>query len=344
MLARVEHARFGDLVLTGPSAVSHDPADLESSGTWAVVVTFEGELTAVRFDRVTTGDPPPVGPWFPPAGTWSTSTTKGEYVAGVDRIRKHIAAGDVYQVNLCRVMSADLPAEAHLPALAPLLEAGNPAPYAGVVHTPSAGLDVVTASPEAYLLRDGDRVVSRPIKGTGRIPADLGAKDHAENVMITDLVRNDLSHVALPGTVDVEALCTLEEHPGLLHLTSDVAARLRPGTTWAEILEASFPPGSVSGAPKSSALRIIGELEGGPRGPYCGAIGWVDADARRAQLAVGIRTFWAEGEGGARTLHFGTGAGITWGSDPSREWDETELKASRLVAIASGSVEGQGQS
>ena len=336
MLARVEHARFGDLVLTEPAAVSHDPADLDRGGVWAVVVTFEGELTAVRFDRVAKGAPPPTGAWFPPTGTWSSSMTKGEYVAGVERIRDHIAAGDVYQVNLCRVMSAALPPDAHLPALALLLEAGNPAPYAGVVHTPSAGLDVVSASPEAYLLRDGDRIVSRPIKGTGRTPSDLGAKDHAENVMITDLVRNDLSHVALPGTVDVEALCALEEHPGLLHLTSDVAARLRTGTTWAEIFEATFPPGSVSGAPKSSALRIIGDLEPTPRGPYCGAVGWVDADERRARLAVGIRTFWAEGEGDGRTLRFGTGAGITWGSDPAREWDETELKASRLVALASG--------
>nr|WP_307818139.1 chorismate-binding protein [Janibacter endophyticus] len=340
----MEHARFGDLVLTEPTAVTHDPADLDRGGVWGVVVTFEGELTAVRFDRVAKGAPPPTGAWFPPTGTWSSSMTKGEYVAGVERIREHIAAGDVYQVNLCRVMSAPLPPEAHLPSLAPLLEAGNPAPYAGVVHIPSAGLDVVTASPEAYLLRDGDRIISRPIKGTGRVPVDLGAKDHAENVMITDLVRNDLSHVAVPGTVDVEALCALEEHPGLLHLTSDVAARLRPGTTWTEILEASFPPGSVSGAPKSSALRIIGELEPTPRGPYCGAIGWVDADTGTARLAVGIRTFWAEGQGEGRTLRFGTGAGITWGSDPSCEWDETELKAGRLVAIASRSVEGQGQS
>ncbi len=337
----VEHARFGDLVLTEPSAVTHDLADLDRGGVWAVVVTFEDDLTAVRFDRTAKGDPPPAGRWFPPAGTWSSSMTKGEYVAGVERIREHIAAGDVYQVNLCRVMSTSLPPEAHMPALAPRLEAGNPAPYAGVVHAPSAGLDVVSASPEAYLLRHRDRIVSRPIKGTGRVPSDLGAKDHAENVMITDLVRNDLSHVAIPGTVDVEALCALEEHPGLLHLTSDVAARLRPGTTWTEVLDASFPPGSVSGAPKSSALRIIADREPVPRGPYCGAIGWVDADARTAQLAVGIRTFWAEEEDDGRTLRFGTGAGITWGSDPEREWEETELKASRLVSLASSSVEGE---
>ncbi|HUV49137.1 MAG TPA: chorismate-binding protein, partial [Actinomycetes bacterium] len=91
-----------------------------------------------------------------------------------------------------------------------------------------------------------------------------------------------------------------------------------------------FPPGSITGAPKSSAVRLIDEIEMAPRGPYCGAIGWVDADARRASLAVGIRTFWAD----AQRVYFGTGAGITWGSDPAREWDETELKANRLLDVA----------
>lgn len=334
----MEYARFGRRLLTDPVAVSTDLADLDDGGQWAVVVTFEGEVTAVRFARAEqTSDAPATGPWVPP-GRWSSSMSEGEYLAGVERVREHVAAGTVYQVNLCRVLTAPLAPQAHLPALAAVLEEGNPAPFAGLVHVPSAGLDVVCASPEAYLLRDGDRVVSRPIKGTGRVPSDLGAKDHAENVMITDLVRNDLSHVAVPGTVDVEALCALEEHPGLLHLTSDVAARLRPGVGWAELVGATFPPGSVSGAPKSSALQVIRELEPVRRGPYCGAIGWVDADAGRGELAVGIRTFYAEQGPAGRVLRFGTGAGITWGSDPGQEWRETELKAGRLVGLSSGRV------
>ncbi|MBR7839074.1 chorismate-binding protein, partial [Actinospica durhamensis] len=101
---------------------------------------------------------------------------------------------------------------------------------------------------------------------------------------------------------------------------------------WASILAATFPPGSVTGAPKHSALKTIGELEREARGPYCGAIGWVDGDRRTARLAVGIRTFWLE----RGLLRFGTGAGITWGSDPAREWAETELKAERLIGLASG--------
>jgi para-aminobenzoate synthetase component 1 len=115
-----------------------------------------------------------------------------------------------------------------------------------------------------------------------------------------------------------------------VHLVSRISARLRPEAGWADLLAASFPPGSVTGAPKSAALDAIRALEPVPRGPYCGAVGWVDADRRMAALAVGIRTFWASGG----LLHFGTGAGITWGSDPAREWDETELKARRLLAVA----------
>ncbi|WP_370892111.1 chorismate-binding protein [Janibacter sp. GXQ6167] len=334
----MDFARFADRTLTGVEAITHDLAEV-TSGQWAVVVTFEGRCTAVKFTNSLAADHylegGPLARWEPPAGSWRTSLDERAYTAGVSTIREHIAAGTVYQVNLCRTMTAALPPSSHLPALAPILARGNPAPYAATIHVPSAGLDIVSASPEAYLLRDGARVVSRPIKGTGRVASDLGSKDHAENVMITDLVRNDLSHVALPGTVAVEALCAIESHPGLVHLVSDVACRLRPGVGWSDILEGTFPPGSVSGAPKSSALRIIGELEPGPRGPYCGAIGWIDADRDQAALAVGIRTFWAEGEGGARTLSFGTGAGITWGSDPHAEWAETELKAARLVALAS---------
>ena len=161
-------------------------------------------------------------------------------------------------------------------------------------------------------------------------------KDLAENVMITDLVRNDLSHVAEPGSVAVPELLGEHAHPGLTHLQSTVTARLGADhhwtpALWPALFDGTFPPGSVSGAPKSAALSIIVREESAQRGPYCGAIGWIDADAQRAELAVGIRTFWWK----ADTLHFGTGAGITWGSDPEGEWEETELKASRLIALAS---------
>jgi len=324
-------AWFGDCLATGLVDVTSDPAALDGTGWWAVVADFEGGLTCARFADVRPAALP-VAPWRgPDRSAWVSSLSRDDYVTAVERVRAEIAAGEVYQVNVCRVLSAPAPPDADVAGLAGALASGNPAPYAGVLRIPAAGVHVATASPELFLRRHGDLVESGPIKGTARTAEGLLAKDHAENVMIVDLVRNDLGRVASTGSVEVPELCTVEEHPGLVHLVSTVRALLRPDVGWAELLTSTFPPGSVTGAPKSSALRLIGELEAVPRGPYCGAVGWVDADRRTARLAVGIRTFWLR----SGTLCFGTGAGITWRSDPQQEWDETELKAARLVALAS---------
>ncbi|GIH99476.1 chorismate-binding protein [Planobispora takensis] len=324
-------AHAGGLLATRLLDVTTDLSALDGQGWWAVVVDYEGKVTCARFADVRPAPlPAPRGPWRGPhPSRWRSSLDRAAYEAGVERIRGYIERGEVYQANLCRVLTASLPQEADPLALAVRLAEGNPAPHAATVCLP--GLSVVSASPELYLSRDGEVIESRPIKGTGVTAGDLLEKDHAENVMIVDLVRNDLGRVASVGSVTVPALCEVEEHPGLVHLVSTVRARLAPEYGWPELFSATFPPGSVTGAPKSSALRIINELEPEPRGPYCGAVGWVDADRRRASLAVGIRTFWLS----AGEIHFGTGAGITWGSDPRREWRETELKASRLIALAS---------
>ena len=340
-------ARFSDRaardsreVLTGEAAVTA----LDTAGFWAVVVSFEGAVTAVRFETVTLlerrdeGAADPV-PWSPLSGGWVSSLDRAEYVAAVHEVRRRIAAGSVYQANICRVLGHPLPADADLDGLDALLRQGNPAPHASRIRVEAAGLDLVCASPELFLSRTGRRLVSSPIKGTATRPGTMLVKDYAENVMIVDLVRNDLSHVCREGTIDVEALCTMVEHPGLSHLESTVAGELRSDVGWEAILDATFPPGSVTGAPKSSAVTTVRDLETAARGPYCGAIGWVDADRREARLAVGIRTFWADHDDfGQRWLRFGTGAGITWGSDPEGEWQETVLKASRLVGLASGRV------
>lgn len=340
-------ARFGGLIASGLQDVTSDPAALESSGFWAVSADFEGRLVCARFSSVRTEQVPlPVpGAWRGPAPRdWISSLDEDAYKAGVRRIREHIAAGEVYQANLCRVMSAPLPGPAaDVDALTALLARGNPAPYAGTIRLPAQGVEISTASPELFLRREGRIVESGPIKGTGRTEDDLLEKDHAENVMIVDLVRNDLGRVCATGSVSVPDLCVVEKHPGLVHLVSTVRGRLADGAGWPELLAAAFPPGSVTGAPKSSALRIIDALETSPRGPYCGGIGWVDADRGTAELAVGIRTFWVDRTGTAPQLRFGTGAGITWGSDPQREWAETELKASRLLAVASGAYEETGR-
>lgn len=342
----VAQARFGAVQAHGVEDIAHDP-DALTSGFWAVVVTFEGDLTAVRMRRLPDGgapEPPPHRGWPGLGGGWRSTMDEAAYVAGVEEIRRRIAAGTVYQVNLCRVLEHDLPDGLSVSALGEVLARGNPAPHAATIDVPEAGLEVVCASPEAYLLRRGDRLLSGPIKGTAPTAAGLRQKDYAENVMIVDLVRHDLAHVCRPGTVAVEGLCRLEEHPGLVHLVSEVSGRLRTGVDWGQILAATFPPGSVSGAPKHTALQAIADLEPGPRGPYCGAVGWIDADRGEAALAVGIRSFWAtRRDDGRRVLRFGTGAGITWGSSAVEEWRETELKAARLVGLATAGDDASGR-
>jgi para-aminobenzoate synthetase component I len=328
-------AVVGGRLLTGLVDVTSDLAALDGSGLWAVVVPFDGAPVLARFAESRPARPWPGPPWHGPApDAWETSLDRARFCAGVDAIRAAIAAGDVYQVNLTRRLSAPLPPGADIAALGAALGVGNPAPYSAVVRVPSVGCHVASASPERFLRRDGDLVASSPIKGTAADPSRFLPKDRAENVMIVDLVRNDLGRVCEWGSVEVPALCAIEEHPGLVHLVSTVTGRLRPRVGWGDVIAATFPPGSVTGAPKLAALDHIARLETASRGVYCGAVGWVDADAGRGELNVAIRTFWVEHD----HLHFGTGGGITWGSTPDGEWAETELKARRLLAVASRSL------
>ncbi len=330
---------------------------LAESGFWVIVGDFEGRIDAWRFADVSPQaggrrQLSPASPWSGPSPEeWTTSLDQTAYERGVNNIRNHIRAGDVYQVNLCRVLTAPLSASQQGPdlsALAHCLDAGNPAPHSALISIPGhrdvPGRWMVSASPELFLEVDEETVRSSPIKGTAAVGESMLDKDQAENVMITDLVRNDLSHVAKPGTVRVPEFLREHAHPGLVHLQSTIEADLDERycwtpDMWGALVKAALPAGSVSGAPKSTALEIIAAQEPVPRGPYCGVMGWVDADSRRASLAVGIRTFWWDPHVGG-TLNFGTGAGITWGSDPALEWRETELKASRLVSLASGATIG----
>lgn len=365
-------ARFGNTVATGLVEVSRDPAVLETHGRWAVLVRFEGECTFARFQHWRERDQPsnnqpnqnqssknqpnqnqpdhtPGTSWNGPKHSdWSSSISETQYRAKVDQVRTRIAEGKVYQVNLCRILSAQLPtpdsAHSDIAQLSNLLASGNPARYSGFIRIPDQGIEIATASPELFLRRDGNRLTSGPIKGTAGESGNFLEKDHAENIMIVDLVRNDLGRVCIPGSVTVPGLLSTEPIPGgITHLVSFIKGTLEPETTWSQILAALAPAGSISGAPKSSALQLIKELEPTSRGPYCGAIGWVDADTNQAELAVGIRTFWITRSSAAEkqatqtaTIHFGTGAGITWGSDPQQEWAETELKARHLISLASG--------
>lgn len=331
-------AAFGTTVARSLIEISDDPAVLDSGGWWVVVATFEGGWRAYRFAQVSQV-PFPDRTFTPvPRNAWHSSLSQQQYCDAVEAIRADIARGWVYQVNLCRVLEARLPHPVDPIAAWQRLMRGNPAPFGGLLAVPDE-IDIVCASPELFLRRDGTRVTSSPIKGTAATADAMLPKDAAENVMIVDLVRNDLAQVAEPGSVSVPALLRLEEHPGLVHLVSDVTAQLPPQLGWGDLLSAVMPPGSVSGAPKSSALEVIARLEPVARDVYCGAFGWVDADAGRGELAVGIRTFWQRRDGQESVLRFGTGAGITWSSDPQGEWAETELKAARLMALMSGDSE-----
>ncbi len=316
--------------------VTNDLGALESNGFWAVAIDFAGHPVCARFESVRPARPWMGRPWKGlPADTWTSSLDRAGYIAGVSAIREMIAAGDVYQVNLTRHLSAPITdPDADIAALGAALAEGNPAPYAAVLRLPDQDVYIASASPERFLVRDGSWVESSPIKGTAADPSGLTAKDQAENLMIVDLVRNDLGRVCDFGMVSVPTLFTVEHHPGLVHLVSTVRGRLRSGCGWPELIDATFPPGSVTGAPKLAALDAIAALEPVGRGRYCGAVGWVDADRQRGDLNVAIRTFWMEDD----HLHLGTGGGITYDSDPEDEWQEAELKARRLLAVVTGEL------
>lgn len=309
--------------------VSYDPECLTDDGFWAVSTTYEGQFRGAKFKTISKAPFPAIANSEKVLGKWESGTSKNEYVAYVENIREEIASGGVYQVNACRRLSIKSPANLDL-AFANILKE-NPAPYASYLRFED--IEIASASPELFLTRDTNQIKTSPIKGTKRSESEkFGNKDRAENVMIVDLMRNDLGQICVPGSIAVPDLLRDENHPGLSHLVSDVTGQLQTGITWAEIFTALLPAGSISGAPKSAAKRIIARSETIPRGPYCGVLGWVHGD--QAVLSVAIRTFWRERE----FINFGTGAGITWGSDANAEWDETQLKAERLISIIGGEI------
>jgi len=319
---------MGGRLATDLVEVSHDPDCLDDGGFWAVSTTFENEFTAAKFATVVDA-PFPATQWIPLKGLWSSSLSADQYVAYVERIRSSVADGWVYQVNACRRLTHADDGQSLRGLFSEILK-NNPAPWASYLEIPE--LMIASASPELFLSRSGSTIKSSPIKGTQpNNSQQFGAKDQAENVMIVDLMRNDLGQICKSGTVEVPRLLSSEEHPGLQHLVSDVQGELKDNISWSQILTALSPPGSVSGAPKSSATQVIADNEIA-RGPYCGALGWVQGS--RAVLSVAIRTFWKDSH-----INFGTGAGITWGSDADAEWEETQLKAKRLISIAGGDLQ-----
>ena len=262
-------------------------------------------------------------------GEWSASWSPDAYAEAIEAVRAAIARGDVYQVNLVQHLEADFEGDPAgvAAALAPLRPL-HPAPFVG------GGWAVVSASPELFLARRGDRLVTMPIKGTRPAGEDVDdAKDAAEHVMIVDLERNDLARVCVPGSIRWPELMHQRELAGVTHLVSTVEGRISPGTTLAEVLAATFPGGSVTGAPKISALDHIAALEPVGRGASMGALGRFSANGD-FELALTIRTFaFVDGR-----IHLWVGGGIVWDSDPEAEIEEGWVKARPLLAAVGGLV------
>jgi para-aminobenzoate synthetase component I len=262
-------------------------------------------------------------------GEWERSWSDDTYATAVDEVRAAIARGDVYQVNLVQHLAAPFRGDPRglAAALAPLRPL-HARPLVG------AGWAIVSASPELFLARRGARLVTMPIKGTRPAGEDVDdAKDAAEHTMIVDLERNDLSRVCEPGTVRWPELMSQRELAGVTHLVSTVEGRARPGVGLAEILAATFPGGSVTGAPKISAIDHIARLEPVGRGASMGALGTVRANGD-FDLALTIRTF-AVADG---RIHLWVGGGIVWDSEPEAEIEESWVKARPLLAAVGGLV------
>ena len=258
------------------------------------------------------------------------------------RIRGHIEHGDIYQANLTRRLETPFDGDPWDPYR--LLRTGDPSLFSAYLDlgpSPETGRPraLLSASPEPFLSLDSaGMVASDPIKGTrgrGRDRAEdralacellASAKDRAENVMIVDVLRNDLGRVCVPGTIRVPRLCRLERTAAVQHLVSTVTGRLAPGRDPFDLLAASVPGGSITGAPKIRAMQILETLEPVRRGPYTGALGWIGPDGAM-QTSILIRTFVADGR--RLTLH--VGGGITWGSDPAEEVAEAHAKAGPVL-------------
>ena len=285
-------------------------------------------------------DAPRAAPDLPGASPVSISAPeplwdRARYDTAIAAIHRHIEAGDTYQINLTFPMTARVSGDplAVYAALAARQKVGEGA------FVDLGGPPILSRSPELFFAVDPDRRIrTRPMKGTaarGRSPAEDAAaaaalaaseKDRAENLMIVDLLRNDISRVCVPGSVRVPSLFHIEAYATLHQMTSTVEGRLADGVGLADILRALFPCGSITGAPKIRSMQIIAELEGAARGVYCGAIGWVDP-AGPMRFSVAIRSPVLTDP---RTLHLGVGGGITHDSRSGSEWEEALCKAAFL--------------
>jgi para-aminobenzoate synthetase component I len=265
-----------------------------------------------------------------------SETSQTEHESNVRKTVDYILAGDIFQANITQTFAAPVPENFDCFALYHRLRDRNPAPFAALLDYDE--IAVVSSSPERLIRFDGKTAEARPIKGTRKkdddterdnsLIADLQSsrKDRAENVMIVDLLRNDLSTVCKPGTVDVPVLCGLETYANVHHLVSVVQGELRNGLGSVDLVKAVFPGGSITGAPKVRAMEIIAELEQAPRGVYCGSMGYFGFNGT-CDFNIGIRTVQVSGG----EIRVQGGGGITARSDPPSEYEESIVKVQRIM-------------
>jgi para-aminobenzoate synthetase component I len=267
---------------------------------------------------------------------FKSTITQGRHESNIRRTVDYILAGDVFQANIAQSFEAKAPQGFDAFALYDQLRAKNPAPFAALLDYDE--VKIISSSPERLIRYNGTTAEARPIKGTRKrdddpardaaLIAELQSsrKDRAENVMIVDLLRNDLSIVSKPGTVKVPVLCGLETYANVHHLVSVVQGELFENVTAVGLLQAVFPGGSITGAPKVRAMEIIAELEAAPRGIYCGSMGYLAFNGR-SDFNIGIRTVQVN-DG---ILRVQGGGGITARSDPAEEYDESLVKVQRIM-------------
>lgn len=278
------------------------------------------------------GDAQIPAPVTKPASTAALSFTplraREDYENDIRRVIRYIRDGDIFQANLAQYFTADLPPGFDAYAHYLHLRAVNPAPFSAYMNC--GDRIIASTSPERFLHAENGRIETRPIKGTltDRLPAahlSASEKDRAENIMIVDLLRNDLSKVCQDPSVNVDTLCAIETFAGLHHMVSTVSGSLRGSYTPYDALTACFPGGSITGAPKLRAMDIIAELEPVSRAAYCGSIGYIAANGRM-DTNIAIRTLqYKDGK-----ALYGAGGGITAASDPAAEYEETLLKAGKV--------------
>lgn len=296
----------------------------------------QGWLASARA-AVAEASPRAPAPTAGPAPVFTSRDTRRGYLAKVRQAQAEIREGNTYEVCLTTSLQARTAEPLRPLDVYRSLRRTSPAPFAHFLRFP--GFAAASTSPERFLqLSASGALRAEPIKGTRRRSPDpeldralredllTSRKDRAENVMIVDLLRNDLSHVAVPGSVSVSRLCEIERYATVYQLVSTIEAQLRPGTSRTEAVAAAFPAGSMTGAPKISTMAILDRLEGAPRGLYSGAVGYFSLNGA-ADLAVVIRTLVLEDDDGGTRLTLGVGGAITADSDPEDEWDEVRAKA-----------------